>query len=159
MVDRLSLHFPDDHPEVANASLERYLLDLGQSVLDEHTINGTIDIVLADDKELQRLNSSFRGIDRPTDVLSFSLAEGQPLIVDDSEIEPAGEIYVSIERAAEQAADLDVSLNQELGRLIVHGLLHLAGYDHDSEETLQFMESETQRFLDLYAVPVSSRAQ
>lgn len=151
MADRLHLHFPDDHPEFLDPAVAQHLTALGHSVLEAHPVRGLIDIVLTDNKELHRLNSSFRGMDRPTDVLSFSLAEGQPIVTEHEETVPSGEIYISVNQAQLQAEELDVSLQDEVGRLMVHGILHLAGYNHDTEETLRFMEHETQRFLDLHS--------
>jgi probable rRNA maturation factor len=147
------LHFPDDRPDLTTTFVSQYLDGLGKSVLDAHPLNGTIEIVLTSDEELERLNTNFRGVNKPTDVLSFSLQEGQPLVVAESEERTAGEIYISVERATQQAASLHVTLWEELGRLMVHGLLHLAGYDHDTEETLRFMEGETESFLRRHNVP------
>ncbi|MBT4101522.1 MAG: rRNA maturation RNase YbeY [Gemmatimonadetes bacterium] len=153
MAEPIHLHLPDDRPDLTATCVSEYLDVLGRSVLDAHPLTGTIEIVLTNDEELERLNSSFRGVSGPTDVLSFSLQEGQPLVVDESEERTAGEIYISVERAMEQAAALNVTLREELGRLMVHGLLHLAGYDHDTEETLRFMEGETEHFLQRHDVP------
>ncbi|HVP39625.1 MAG TPA: rRNA maturation RNase YbeY [Candidatus Saccharimonadales bacterium] len=80
-------------------------------------------LVLADDALLRHLNARFRGVDRATDVLSFEPAPGPG--------EPApGEIYVSMQRVAAQARRYRVSPQRELARLLVHGALHLLGYDH-----------------------------
>ncbi len=93
--------------------------------------DGELSVLLTDDSEIRSLNHQYRGIDRPTDVLSFSQLEGDtiphangPLIL--------GDIVISLDRAREQAKDLDVSVEEELRRLFIHGLLHLVGYDHES---------------------------
>lgn len=148
-MEQLRLHCPDDPADAPDDAARTWLQHLGHSVLRQYPLSGSVDIVLTDDAQLQRLNASFRNIDRPTDVLSFSMTQGQPLIAGDEEDQVAGEIYVSLERARSQAVEYDASLTEELGRLLVHGLLHLAGYEHDTEESLRFMENETQRFLDL----------
>ena len=78
-------------------------------------------ILLSDDAQLRELNATYRGKDRVTDVLSFALAdEHQPEIL--------GDVVISVEQAARQAED---GLEAELLRLLVHGLCHLLGHDHE----------------------------
>ncbi|HBK85978.1 MAG TPA: rRNA maturation RNase YbeY, partial [Firmicutes bacterium] len=72
--------------------------------------------------------------DRPTDVLSFSQLEGEELF-DVRDVPILGDIVISMEQAQAQAVDYGHSLERELAFLLVHGLLHLAGYDHDEEFT------------------------
>jgi probable rRNA maturation factor len=79
-----------------------------------------ISVLLTGDSEIQELNSTYRGKDRPTDVLSF--LQDDPLLL--------GDIVVSVDRAEAQASAYSASFNAEFGRLLVHGLLHLLGYDH-----------------------------
>jgi probable rRNA maturation factor len=82
-----------------------------------------VTLVLADDAMLRDLNARFRGLDRATDVLSFDPPGGPG--------EPApGEVYVSMERVAVQARRYRTTAQRELARLLIHGLLHLLGYDH-----------------------------
>jgi probable rRNA maturation factor len=86
-------------------------------------------IVLTDDNELQHLNQEFLGIDAPTDVLSFPADFRDP----DSQNSYLGDILVSVQRACQQADLQNHSAKQELLLLIVHGVLHLLGYDHAEE--------------------------
>ncbi len=79
-----------------------------------------VSILLTDDEGIRELNSRFRNINRPTDVLSFPM-EDECLL---------GDIVVSMETAGRQAREFKVSLEEEIGRLVVHGVLHLLGYDH-----------------------------
>jgi probable rRNA maturation factor len=82
---------------------------------------------LTRDAEIQELNRRYRGKDRATDVLSFSLREGQF-----GEMARAlGDVVISLDTAARQAKENHVRLDQEVDRLLVHGVLHLAGYDHE----------------------------
>lgn len=76
---------------------------------------------------MRRLNRQYRGLDKTTDVLSFPLYEAGMLRPGDA----LGDIVISIPRAAAQAAAYGVSLRNELLRLLLHGLLHLIGYDHE----------------------------
>lgn len=85
---------------------------------------GEIAIVLGDDALLRDLNRRWRGIDRSTDVLSFSYDE----CLDEGPI--GGDLAISMDRARAQAKRYRVSLGSELARLVVHGTLHLAGHDH-----------------------------
>jgi len=74
------------------------------------------------DAEIAQLNAAYRKHEGPTDVLAFALqTPGQP---------PLGDVYVGAEQAARQAAELGVPLEEELLRLVVHGTLHVLGYDH-----------------------------
>ena len=83
-------------------------------------------VVLSDDDELHRLNLQFLGIDAPTDVLSFPADFVDP----DSQHPYLGDILISVERALQQAEQQNHSAQQELRLLIVHGVLHLLGFDH-----------------------------
>ena len=74
------------------------------------------------------MNREYRGKDRPTDVLSFSLREGQGGEVSRS----IGDVVISLETAARQAVENGFTLDEEVDRLLVHGILHLAGYDHEA---------------------------
>ena len=109
--------------------------------------------MLADDAEVRRLNAAYRGRDRNTDVLSFSfLAEpaGPTRVTHvrpSPSLVPVGEVYISLQRAAAQAEEQGVTVEEELTRLLVHGLLHLAGFDHRTAAELGVMERETERFV------------
>ena len=82
-------------------------------------------IAFVSDKRIRELNRQFRGIDKATDVLSFPA--GAP---DESNL---SDIAISVETAAAQAKENGLSLNDEIAQLILHGLLHLSGYDHETD--------------------------
>ena len=88
-----------------------------------------LSVVLCDDAHIQALNRDHRQIDRPTDVLSFAMQEGEGQLTDDPVL---GDLVISIDTARRQAAELGHSLEHELRVLLVHGLLHLLGYDHET---------------------------
>lgn len=104
-----------------------------------------VDISIVTDREIHELNLNYRGIDRPTDVLSFALEEGEP----DSWSELSqmniglnrhlGDIIISYDQAVRQAEEYRHSLDRELAFLTVHGFLHLNGYDHQTVEEEQEM--------------------
>ncbi|PWH18892.1 MAG: rRNA maturation RNase YbeY [Anaerolineae bacterium] len=89
--------------------------------------DGDITVVLSNDNQIRALNHQFRGLDSPTDVLSFNLDEFNPR----SGRKYLGDVIISLERAREQAASAAHSLEAELALLTVHGVLHLCGYDHE----------------------------
>ena len=119
--------------------------ELTKSVAHAHDLMGPVSLVLIDDKQMCALNSRFRSKSRTTDVLSFDLGP-LPDSQSDEEV-PCKEIYISVEQAHRQALDLDVSPNEELARIFVHGLLHLCGWDHETEVKLHAMEQETDAIL------------
>ena len=119
--------------------------ELTQSVAHAHDLIGLVSLVLIDDKQMCALNNRFRSKSRTTDVLSFDLGS-LPDSQRDEEV-PCKEIYISVEQAHRQALDLGVSPNEELARIFVHGLLHLCGWDHETEMKLYAMEQETDAIL------------
>jgi probable rRNA maturation factor len=87
-------------------------------------------LVLCGDRLMRTLNRSWRGVDRTTDVLSFSAGDARvPVAIDPM----LGEVVVSIPRCRRQAAERGVDPGVELVRLVVHGVLHVLGYDHERE--------------------------
>lgn len=100
-----------------------------------------INIILTDNNAIQKVNESWRGKDNPTDVISFAYRE-EPFPSPCTSPEELGDIYISLEKALEQSANFGVSLEDEMKRLLVHGILHLLGYDHErSPEDKKIMES------------------
>lgn len=87
---------------------------------------GAVDVLLADDRALRRLNREFRSKDQATDVLSFPAAEAFVA-------QHAGDLAISLDRAAKQAAEHGHSLRDEVRVLLLHGLLHLYGMDHETD--------------------------
>ena len=102
---------------------------------------GILSVVLGDDKMLKELNQRFLKRNRPTDVMAFPLGA-------DREEEVWGEIYVSIERAKEQALIYNVSFSEELARLIIHGILHLFDYDDIDESSKKVMKAREDYYLN-----------
>ena len=91
-------------------------------------------ILFADDAEVHALNREWRGKDQPTNVLSFPMLEREELLNLATEGPPEllGDIALALETCAREAADKGISLEHHSAHLIIHGLLHLAGYDHES---------------------------
>ena len=102
-----------------------------------------VDITIVDDEEIHMLNRDYRNVDRPTDVLSFALDE-------ESEEEPEhllGDIIISAETASRQAEEFGHGLEREIVYLAVHGLLHLLGYDHMTDEDKAVMRAKEEEAL------------
>ena len=96
-----------------------------------------VSVTFTDDEGIRELNRKFRGIDRPTDVLSFPLFDysgesEEPPINDLKSM--LGDIVISLERAAQQAEEYGHSFEREVAFLTVHSMLHLLGYDHETSE-------------------------
>jgi probable rRNA maturation factor len=104
-------------------------------------------VVLTGDQELQRLNLEYLGIDAPTDVLSFPAGFTDP----DTRQPYLGDILISLERARQQAETNQQTIQQELRLLIVHGVLHLLGYDHAEEEEKERMWALQEKILSQLA--------
>ena len=107
-----------------------------------------VGVTFLDDATIQELNRDYRDKDRPTDVLSFALNEGdEPEIVDAPEEELLGDILISLETTARQAEEYGHSLERELAYLTVHGMLHLLGYDHEEPADQAEMRLEEEAVL------------
>lgn len=133
------------------ALLESTLQKAGEA---EGIDEGEVDLTFVNNERIHELNLEYRGIDRPTDVLSFAMnesGEDELEIIydleDDESLEDMpyvlGDIIISVTRAQEQAQEYGHSLERELGFLFVHGFLHLLGYDHqDAEAEAEMMAKQ-----------------
>ena len=101
---------------------------------------GELGIVLTGDAPVRELNRRWRGLDRATDVLSFGYDERPGRFVN-------GDLIVSMDRVAEQAVRFKVSRGRELARLVIHGALHLAGLDHQTQSQRARMRTRETRLL------------
>lgn len=129
------------------------LKELMEYALKQEQVETVIfNLILIDNKTIHKINLEYRGIDRPTDVISFALEddkscphiEGMPRIL--------GDIYISIEKAKEQAELYGHSFERELSFLAVHGLLHLLGYDHMEKEEEKIMFERQELILDGFGI-------
>ncbi len=89
-------------------------------------------VVLINDEKIQFLNKKYRNIDKVTDVLSFAFEDNSN--IKNNEIRVLGDIFISIPQMERQAAEYDNTIEEELSFLVVHGLLHLLGYDHMTKD-------------------------
>ena len=105
---------------------------------------GDVAVVLTDDSALRVLNREWRGIDRATDVISFAYDEDEP---DAHKLPIHGDLVVSLDRVIEQAERFRVTEGAELARLVIHGTLHLCGYDHMEVRERTEMRAHEDRIL------------
>ena len=112
-----------------------------------------ISVLLVDDEYIQRLNKEYRAKNMPTDVLSFALNEvredeaEEPDIVDGPTEILLGDIVISLETTLRQAQEFGHSLERELAYLTIHGMLHILGYDHETEAERDEMRGEEEHVL------------
>jgi probable rRNA maturation factor len=101
-----------------------------------------LSVALVDDATIADLNSRYRGVSRPTDVLSFSLVEGEEKDLGGNLL---GDVVISVETAARQARRAHRGLDAEVARLLIHGTLHLLGHDHETDDAARAMRAEERR--------------
>jgi probable rRNA maturation factor len=107
---------------------------------------GELSILLVDNDRIQALNREYRQKDTPTNVLSFPMREG-----DFAEVSPGllGDVVISVDRAAAEAVSADISLGDRMTWLLIHGILHLFGFDHEksdaAEEEMEIRTKELQQ--------------
>jgi probable rRNA maturation factor len=130
-----------DHPgasELSKSGLTRFLNRAREAV----GLHGEVDVLLADDATLRSLNKTFRQKNKATDVLSFPAAENP--------YGHAGDLAISLDTAARQAAAFGHTLRDEVRILLLHGLLHLSGMDHETDKgEMAAREAELRRELRL----------
>jgi probable rRNA maturation factor len=101
-----------------------------------------LSVALVDDRQIKELNGQWRSRPRATDVLSFSQIEGEKA---NHRSRLLGDVVISVETAARQAADRRRGLDEIVIRLLIHGLLHLIGHDHETDEEATLMKTEERR--------------
>ena len=125
---------PRNHRIPSAQTLARFLRN-AQSALK---LRGQVTVLLTTDSAIRRLNRQFRGKDKATDVLSFPAADAGPLKI-------AGDLAISIPTARRQAEERGHSIGTEIKVLMLHGLLHLAGYDHETDDGTMARREQTLR--------------
>jgi len=110
---------------------------LSQVILSESKKEGDINYIFCDDEYLHKINVEYLDHDTLTDIISFDYSVGNEL---------HGDIFVSVERVADNAKDFEVSFDEELKRVLVHGVLHYAGYkDKSEEDELKMRQKEEEK--------------
>ncbi|MBQ4342882.1 MAG: rRNA maturation RNase YbeY [Erysipelotrichaceae bacterium] len=117
----------------------------------EKTEEYAISVILVKKRKIHEINRDYRGIDRPTDVITFAAMEGEVFGMEE-EIE-LGDIFINVDAVVEQAKEYGHSEKREIGFLFVHGLLHCFGYDHMNPLEEKEMTDLQKQILD----PIVSR--
>lgn len=129
----INVDLPAKYRHVIDVSLlERTSSLVFQTITKKELI---ISVSFTNNTNIQRLNKKYRRVDEPTDVLSFAMNEKFP----DDRLKLLGDIVISVEQATNQAKVINAPLNEEISLLLIHGILHLLGYDHDSKKKREQM--------------------
>ncbi len=128
---------PRFRAEVDEGSLRR----VAAEVLRQEEVAGEteLSLIITDDEAIRELNRRFRGVDAPTDVLAFGAGTEEHFVSAPESPPYLGDVVISYQRALAQAQELDHAIAEELKLLVVHGILHLVGYDHQEEAAAQKM--------------------
>ena len=126
---------------------ERFAVEVSRAVLSYLALSeAELSILLCDDATIHPLNRDYRGKDKPTDVLSFAQREGDFAFIDDDVL---GDVIVSMDTTIRQANERKHSTQTELRVLLVHGILHLLGYDHIEDDEAEIMEAKEREILSV----------
>lgn len=140
----------------ADEKLQALVQTVAEAVLEHEKFGKSteISVLFVDNEQIREINNDFRQIDSPTDVLSFPMLDfgGNKIIenVGDSYLGTVvlGDIVLSLERAASQAVEYGHSFEREVGFLVCHSMLHLLGYDHETDEERAVMREKEEAVLE-----------
>ncbi|MEW9122893.1 MAG: rRNA maturation RNase YbeY [Thermotaleaceae bacterium] len=132
-------------------AVEELLMRVVSYTLKKEKINpeAEVSISFVDNEEIHHLNKVYRGVDRPTDVLSFPQYDNFDEI---GPIDCLGDIVISLEKAEEQGLEYGHSFVREMAYLTVHSMYHLLGYDHDTEENTKNMRRKEEEVLQALGI-------
>ena len=147
----------DIKPPYRGRLTQKWLRRIVEAALSAEKVDRPVELslIITGDKEVHKLNRDYRGIDRTTDVISFALNEdvdGTDFVTPPDKISRLGEVIISYPQAATQAKANKQTIKAEMAWLVVHGLLHLLGYDHQddaSEAVMRKREDKILRGIDL----------
>lgn len=151
----LTIDFLDETNKVSDEHIQLVDNLLQHAAKMENIENAEVSITFVTNEEIHRINREYRQKDAPTDVISFALeelGEGEVEIVGQDLPRVLGDIIISIDRTKEQAEEYGHSFERELGFLAVHGLLHLLGYDHMTEEDEKVMFGKQEEILSSFGL-------
>ena len=117
-----------------------------KKAMEMEEIDAELNIIIVDDNYIWKLNKDYRHIDRPTDVISFALEDTEDVTVYEERV--LGDIYICLDKVHEQAKEYGHTEIREMAFLIVHGLLHLLGYDHMKPDEEKVMFGKQDKILE-----------
>lgn len=128
-----------------------FLEDVVKTSLDILKIKGSysLGLLLVDNKFIKKLNKEYRGIDLPTDVLSFSLYDKKRMTIDSPDkILYLGDVIISIDKVKKQSQKAGCAFQSELANLLIHGVLHIVGLNHKKENDQKKMDNLSQKIIN-----------
>ena len=122
------------------SNLKRWITEV---IRDNKKIPGEINFIITKDKALQKINLKYLHTDAYTDIITFTLSEEEEVV--------SGDIYLSIERIAENSKKYGVTLEEEFRRILIHGILHLLGYDDTAANEKKKMTKLENKYLKIFS--------
>ena len=116
-----------------------------ENMLNGNELNHEVSVLLTNDEEIRELNKKYRKIDKPTNVLSFSITSDTIV----NELKMIGDIVISKEKILSEAKDQNKTFNDHLAHIVIHGFLHLLNFTHDSKEDSTIMENKEVELLKM----------
>ncbi|MEL6526423.1 MAG: rRNA maturation RNase YbeY [Chloroflexota bacterium] len=132
MSHNIEIQNDSHYPDIDHAQLQKAILTVLQQ--QEEASDSGVTVVFTDDARVRELNKQHRGTDAPTDVLSFPADPLPPEIMGEDDIAYLGDLIIAFPYTQAQAKRLGHDINDTLALLVIHGTLHLLGYDHDTPE-------------------------
>lgn len=130
--------FYENLPETVNSEYKKWLEEI---ILSEEKKLGDINYIFSDDEYLLKINQDYLQHDYYTDIITFDSVKGKTI---------SGEIFVSLQRISDNASTLSKNYEEELRRVLAHGILHLCGYKDKSEDEEQKMRSKEDYYIAKY---------
>ena len=147
-----------DETDSINDEIQKLVSSILTHAASEEGISGEaeVSVTFMSDEEIQKVNNEYRGINQPTDVISFALeemSEGETAIIAQQGIPVVlGDIIISVDTAFRQAGEYGHDINREIGFLALHGFLHLLGYDHLTKDDEVKMFERQKEILHSYGL-------
>ena len=142
--------FNETNEEIKELEILKPLLEYARKEENLEDTELEFSIIIVDNKRIHEINKEYRGIDRPTDVISFALEDSEDAPIEGYRI--LGDIYISLDKVKEQAEAYGHSFKRELCFLAVHGFLHLLGYDHMEKEEEKIMFGKQEEILNGFGI-------
>jgi probable rRNA maturation factor len=142
-----------EHQPSAEQAASRVIEAASALLHGDPAARGLLEVVLSHDAALAALNRQWRGIDKPTNVLSFPCPRWPAGFAGGQVPVPLGEIYIAYETVAREASAEEKPFMHHFAHLVAHGFLHLLGYDHDSEQAAATMENLEIEILGKFDIP------
>ena len=120
-----------------------------ENLLNGNELNHEVSVLLTNNEEIRELNKKYRKIDKPTNVLSFSIMSDTNV----NELKMIGDIVISKEKILSEAKDQKKTFNDHLAHIVIHGFLHLLNFTHDSKEDSNIMENKEVELLKMIDIP------